>query len=441
MSTPQNPYEPNDGSGNQNPNGQGPDNQPPSAPSFSGDQNSAPQYGSQNDPNQQPQYGSQNDPNQQPQYGSQNDPNQQPQYGQPIDTGAPSYDQNQGGYGQGYDANAPGYDANAQGYYGQDPYGQNQGGYGQGYDPNAQGYDANQYGQQPAYAGADGSSDQFIPANPNASYGSYSAGPGNNKSKNIWGILALVGGIAGIVLSIFFGIGFLFGVAGVIFAFVGLSSIKKGVANNKGMTITGMILSFIAILFSIISVIVTLIFGGMFITAIGEAADAQSSSPAPVQGPSDPAQDPSEGAGSSDDSEEAAPPVEDGGVEIGTDLTAAIAVKPGTVDEYAAGAESTKGEVAVVTVTVKNSGSSDADLGLARVTADNGAGKEYKDVFDGSTNYSGGFAFSEPVPANGENTVQLAFAVPSAEVDKVHLNLSLTEDLGKGKDFEFSKAA
>ncbi|SMX64037.1 MULTISPECIES: DUF4190 domain-containing protein [Brevibacterium] len=404
MSTPQNPYEPNNGSGNQNPNGPGPDNQPPNAPGFSGDQNSAPQYGSQSNGQQPPQYGSQNDPNQQPQYGS------QPQYGQPNDPGAPGYDQNQGGYGQGY-------------------------------DPNAQGYDANQYGQQPAYVGADGSSDQFIPANPNASYGSYSAGSGGNKSKNIWGILALVGGIAGIVLSIFFGIGFLFGVAGVIFAFVGLSAIKKGLANNKGMTITGMILSFIAILFSIISVIVTFIFGGLFISAIDEAANEASSSASPIQNQSEPAQDPSQGADPSDGGEEAAPPpVEEGGVEIGTDLTAAVRVQPGTASDTAAGAEDSNGQIAVVTVTVENNSSSDVDLSTAQMSANDGAGKEYDDVFQG-TEYKASLVFDTMVPAGSKKSFQLAYGVPSADLDKVHLKLSLGQDLGKGEDFEFSKAA
>ena len=445
MSTPQNPYEPNNGSGDQNPDGQNPNGQQ-NGPGYSTGQNDgqAPQYGSSNDQNQQPygsqpQYGQQapqygsNDQNQPPQYGS------QPQYGQQTGGGAQGYDQNQYGqdqYGQnqGYDNNAQGYDQNGQGYdnnaqgYDQNQYGQNP------YDQN-QGYDANQYGSQPAYAGASGSSDQFIPANPNASYG---ASPQGNSSKNIWGILALIGGILGFILSFFFGIGFLFGAAGVIFAFVGLSAIKKGLANNKGLTITGMIISFVAILVSIVSLILTLVFGGMFISAIGKAADEQSSSAAPVQGPSDPGQDPSQGTGGSDGGE--APPVEGGEVGIGTDVTAAVSVASGTANEYASGAESSNGQIAIVTMTVKNNGSSDVDLTLASLTATDGGSKEYDDVFDGSK-YKGSLAFADPIPAGGEKTYQLAFGVPSSEVDKLHVKLSLLDDLGKGKDFEFSKSA
>lgn len=424
MSAPQNPYEPNNGSGNENPNGQNPNNQPPNAPGYSPDQNQP--YGSQPQSGQQP-----------PQYGS------QPAYGQSYDPNAQGYDQNQGGYGQGYDPNAQGHDPNAQGY------GQNQG-YGQGYDANAQGYDqnqggygqgydANQYGQQPAYAGG-GDSDQFIPANPNAAYGSYPAGSGGSSSKNIWGILALIGGIVGIALSWLFGIGFLFGVAGAIFAFVGLSAIKKGLANNKGMTIIGMILSFVAILFSIISVILTLVFGGLFITSVGKAVEeAESTSPSagPVN-PSDPAQDPSEGAGDSEG--EAAPPVDGDAVKIGTDLTATVAVRSGTGDQYATGTEDSNGDIAIVTITLKNTGSQDADLSLARLTADDGAGKKYDDVFDGSK-YKGSLAFPDTLPAGSEKTIELAYGVPAAELDKVHLKLSVGKDLGEGKDFEFSKAA
>ncbi|MDN6530446.1 MAG: DUF4352 domain-containing protein, partial [Brevibacterium sp.] len=189
---------------------------------------------------------------------------------------------------------------------------------------------------------------------------------------------------------------------------------------------------------------VTLIFGGLFITAIGEAADEQSSSAAPVADPSgpaqDPSQDPSQGAGSSDGGEEAAPPVEAGGVEIGTDLTAAVAVKSATATDTASGAEDSNGEIAVVTVTLKNESGSDVDTSGIQMSADDGAGKEYDDVFQGS-DYKASLVFDTTVPAGGEKTVQLAYGVPASELDQVHLKLELSEDLGKGKKFEFSKQA
>ncbi|MCI4011964.1 DUF4352 domain-containing protein [Brevibacterium sp. ZH18] len=91
-------------------------------------------------------------------------------------------------------------------------------------------------------------------------------------------------------------------------------------------------------------------------------------------------------------------------------------------------------------MTVKNNGSSDVDLTLASLTATDGGSKEYDDVLDGSK-YKGSLAFADPIPAGGEKTYQLAFGVPSSEVDKLHVKLSLLDDLGKGKDFEFSKSA
>ncbi|WP_436326318.1 DUF4352 domain-containing protein [Brevibacterium sp. FAM 27836] len=424
MSNPQNPYGSGDGSGGnnpngqnpngQNPNGQNPNNQPPSAPGYGNDQNAGqqpPQYGSQPNYGQGGNDGSQGYGQQPPQYGSQpnyGQPNDQNQYGQQPNYGQPNdqYGQNQYGDSQ----------------YGQDQYGQSQ--YGQNQ------YDANQYGQQPAYPGAEGSSDQFIPANPNAAYGQYPSGGGT--SKNIWGILALIGGIVGVLGAFVFGGGALFGIAAIVFGFLGLSAIKKGLANNKGFNITGIVLGGVSILISIAVVIFTILGLGA-LAKWGEEQASQSQSAAPA--------DPSQGAGQdpaeNNDGEDAAP-AQAGEVEIGTDVTAAINVRSGTAGEYASGAESTNGEIAIVTMTVKNDSSSDVKMTLTNLTATDGGSKEYDDVFD-SGNYKGSLAFTDPVPAGGETTYELAFGVPKAEIDGMHLKLKLVDDLGKGKDFEFYK--
>src|SRR5699024_5114178 len=195
----------------------------------------------------------------------------QPAGSQPSQPYGSQPGQNQNPYGQ----NAQGQDPYGQGQYGQNPY-----------DPNAQGYDPNQYGQQPAYA-ADGSSDQFIPANPNAAYGQFPAGTGGNTSKNLWGILALIGGIAGVLTSgLLFG--GLLGIAAVVFGFIALSAIKKGLASNKGMSITGLILGFVAVLFTIVALIIYMFLGVGFLSAVESAASSQSPSSDPV--------DPSQGA-------------------------------------------------------------------------------------------------------------------------------------------------
>ncbi|MGO3022022.1 MAG: DUF4190 domain-containing protein, partial [Brevibacterium sp.] len=290
------------------------------------------------------------------------------------------------------------------------------------------------------YAGADGSSDQFIPANPNASYGQYPPGGGGNTSKNIWGILALIGGIVGVLGAFVFGGGALFGIAAVIFGFVGLSAVKKGLASNKGLNITGIILGGLSILISIVVVIFTILGLGM----LGKAIDEAASSAAPADPSQGAGQDPSQGAGQdpsqgSDGSDGGdAAPAQAGEVEIGTDVTAQINVREGTAGEYASGAESTNGEIAIVTMTVKNNSNSDLEMTLTNLSANDGGSTEYDDVFDGG-NYKGSLAFTDPVPAGGETTYEFAFAAPTAEIDGMHLKLELVDDLGKGKDFEFYK--
>lgn len=415
MSTPQNPYEPNRGSGDQNSN-----DQPSSSPSHSdGNQGngqtggSQPQYGGSDQPTRSYDSNQHQEPTQQ--YGS------QPQYGSASPYGS------QPNYGGGQN-DSQGYGQNS---YGQNQYDPNQ--YGGGYDPNQGGYDQNQYAQQPAYAGAGGSSDQFVPANPNAAYGSYPPGSmGGNTSKNIWGILALIAGIIGIVLSwaVF---GALFSIAGLIFGFIGLGAVKKGLATNRGMNIWGIILSAVALLLSIIFLIGYIVFGAWVFNEGSKAIESSSpSAPAPV--------DPSQPGFESPPGSEAAPaPVEGGEVEIGTDITAAVSVKSGKAGQYAAGAEATNGEIAIVTMTIKNNSSTELDLILANLTAENGSGATYPDVFD--EKYSGTLAFADPVPAGGEATYELAYAVPTSEIDQIHLKFSLLDDLGKGTEFEFSKAA
>jgi hypothetical protein len=416
MSTPQNPDGSSDGSPGPHSNGQNPNNQPPSAPDYGSDPNAgqqSPQYGSQ--PGGQ-QYGSQ-----QP-FGASSGQDQ-PYGSQPSQPYGSQPGQNQNPYGQ----NAQGQDPYGQGQYGQGQYGQGQDPYGQGqygqgqydanqygqnpYDANAQGYDPNQYGQQPAYA-ADGSSDQFIPANPNAAYGQFPAGTGGNTSKNLWGILALIGGIAGVLTSgLLFG--GLLGIAAVVFGFIALSAIKKGLASNKGMSITGLILGFVAVLFTIVALIIYMFLGVGFLASV-ESGGGQ-------------------GAGGSDGGQAA--PAQGSEVTIGDDVTATAEVRPGTASEYASGAESSNGEIAVVTMTVKNDSSSDIEMTLANMEASDGAGKDYDDVFDAS-NYKGSLAFTDPVPAGGETTYELAFGVPADEVDGMHIKLTLPEDLGKGKEFK-----
>jgi small-conductance mechanosensitive channel len=64
----------------------------------------------------------------------------------------------------------------------------------------------------------------------------------------ILSILSLVGGIVGVLLSFFFGIGFIFSAAAVVLGFIGRS--KEPAA--KGMWLTGIILGFAGIAIALI---------------------------------------------------------------------------------------------------------------------------------------------------------------------------------------------
>ncbi len=112
------------------------------------------------------------------------------------------------------------------------------------------------YGSNPAPAyGAAQSADQFQPANPGSGGGWNAAAPGGDSSKNIWGLLALIAGIVGIVLGLGGG-GLLFSIAGIVLGIIGGKNVAKGVANNPGQAKTGLWTGVIGIVVNFIAAIV-----------------------------------------------------------------------------------------------------------------------------------------------------------------------------------------
>lgn len=88
------------------------------------------------------------------------------------------------------------------------------------------------------------------------------AGP---QLKNGLGTAALVCGIVGVVFAlipILFFISFPLGILGVVFGAVGMSRVRRKVANNRGMAVAGFILGIIAFVLAIIGAV-----------AIGSAVD------------------------------------------------------------------------------------------------------------------------------------------------------------------------
>lgn len=137
----------------------------------------------------------------QPPYGGQPPQGEQPPYGgQPPQYGAPQQSAGQPAYG------------------GQPP----------------------QYGQQP------------YPQSP--SYGVSPGGPAaGSGQRNGLGIAALVLGILGLVTS-WLVIGALFGLLAIIFGFVGLGRVRRREANNRGMSITGIVLGVLSVVFAVLIV-------------------------------------------------------------------------------------------------------------------------------------------------------------------------------------------
>ncbi|WP_434318359.1 DUF4190 domain-containing protein [Leifsonia sp. P73] len=157
---------------------------------------------------------------------------------------------------------APGYGAPQQ-PYGQQPYGQQpQQPYGQqpyGQQPQ-QPYGQQPYGQQP-YGQQPGQPGYGQPAygQPAPGYAQpYATAPATKSP--ILSILSLVGGIAGIVLNLAFGIGAVFGVAAIVLGFIGRTREPQA----KGFWLTGIILGFVSVAIAIIF----WIFWGIFLASL-----------------------------------------------------------------------------------------------------------------------------------------------------------------------------
>lgn len=206
MSNPNNPNDPyrpeGEGSGTDRPvspedpqpGGQEPPRYGGDQPSY-GEQPQQPQYG------QEPQYGQQQ---QQPQYGEQPQHGEQPRYGQQPPSGGEQHGGNQYGGGQ----------------------------YGGGH------YGPGQYGEGPGYGTA-----------PPTGYGD------GRRPSNGMGIAALVLGILALLgawIPFVNIISMLMAIAGIVLGVMALKKVKRGEATNRGMALTGLILSVVALVLSLI---------------------------------------------------------------------------------------------------------------------------------------------------------------------------------------------
>ncbi|MYM20544.1 DUF4190 domain-containing protein [Brevibacterium sp. 5221] len=342
--------------------------------------------------------------------------------------------QGAGPYGDDPYAPAAGGDRSAQG----DPSAQD-GQYAQGDNPYAQGdsyAQAGQYAQQGQYA-HDGQYAQSDPyagsatdqADPYAA--GYAGGPGAGPSgtdKNWMGLTALITGIAGFFTS---GLG---SIAAIIFGFMGLSAAKKGQANNRGMSLTGVILGFVFIALWIIAwilIIVLVIAAGSQAGSSAIPNDQPQSSSTAGASPGSGSTAGGSGSGSSDGAA--------GGstLTLADGLTMTSSVRTATVSQSASPANVRGKSMAVVTMRLKNASSSSITPAspIANATVN---GASAPQVFDRSLDETLGF--SEAIPAHSTKTIKVGFApVTAAQLNDLKVTLKFAGTSGDAKgDFTLS---
>lgn len=119
------------------------------------------------------------------------------------------------------------------------------------------------------------------PSNPPAQhlgYGGY-GGPGGSKPKGM-AVTALVTGIVGITFGLIGmcipGIGciaFICAVLAIIFGAIGLSKANKGLADGKGMAVTGLVLGIASMVLFLIAMILAMIYGFAVAAEAGNGYD------------------------------------------------------------------------------------------------------------------------------------------------------------------------
>ena len=251
--------------------------------------------------------------------------------------------------------------------------------------------------------------------------------PPGSTAKNFWGVLALIAGIVGILLA-WITLGGLVGIAGIIFGFVGLAAVKKGMATNKGMNISGIVLSAVSILLSIIFFIVYISLGSWL------AAD-DTSAPGVTPPSSAPETEAPEATTSGNEF-----PVGDG-YTMEVSISALQLDPPNgfqgaepTQDEYDlywANAQETGGQLAVVTMTIHNNNDFEAPVTPVVVSL---MTKDLAEV-DRWIALEEGYdlnLFNLEVPAGQSETRTMAWVLPASEIDDMVVQTLFQEDIGEG---------
>ncbi|MGW0121103.1 DUF4352 domain-containing protein [Streptomyces sp. NPDC003327] len=244
-------------------------------------------------------------------------------------------------------------------------------------------------------------------------------------------VLGIIGTLAGLIPLLFWLAGTL-GLIALILGLVGKGRVKRGEANNKGVTLTGVILGAVSLVLATVGLIIT-------VTAVNDAVDEIDKAIESIETPTPGASAPgaagsasakpeapaSEGAGGAK-----AETLEDGDSSVyDDDLTVTVSdPKPYKPGEFAIG--HTAGNKAYqVTVVIENAGKEKFDGALFTLEARAGQeGVNAEQIFDGKV----GEGFNGTVLPGKKATATYAFSTPAAAKN-------LTVEVSPGFEYDSSQ--
>ncbi|MFF9914488.1 DUF4352 domain-containing protein [Streptomyces sp. NPDC013457] len=214
-------------------------------------------------------------------------------------------------------------------------------------------------------------------------------------------VLGIIGTVSGFIPFLFWLAGIL-GLIALILGLTGRGRVKRGEANNKGVTTTGAILGLAALILSVVGVVVTYVLVSDAVNDAAKAADKSIQDSAP--------QDPSDSTGKGN----AGKGLAAGDTAIYDDIKVTVSeAKSYKPSEFAAG--HTEGNKAYqVTVVIENGGKEKFDAALVTLTARAGNdGVTAEQVFDDKV----GTGFSGSILPGKKSTVVYAFDTPKDAKD------------------------
>lgn len=322
------------------------------------------------------------------------------------------------------------------GYGGQPQYGSQPGGQVPSYSA-AGGYPGGEVGPSASYPGYGSQPD------PHAGYGGRSApyAGGDGKSRNLFGVLALIAGILAFLTSggvwipiiglVIGAIAFLLAIGAAVLGIMGLSAARQNKATNRGMSIAGIVLGGLSLLGTIMLSVVQMFLFNSLPEPDADRTDEQTESATRDPGHSD-EDDPTGDDDPADGSTRAAGGQSLGSAELTSAVRLTVSAEPDTVDF---GAGEAADEIARVVYTIDNASGSDFDPGFPLITCTY-AGGTCDDVFSGG--YSGGLAF-DTVPAGQKREFALGYAVPHSEIDSLKLEVIILSSDDPLTPYEFEK--